>query len=133
MIHHLSETDMAQLETLKERANSYYHKEDAIRLERVIERVLQKGLMDETDIYELIDVLPKIIPMPVEEDFPEEKQGTDWKECIDENHSMFKREMEKLYQMLSNRVFMQNAIYQRNLEHRNPHCKIRSNDIKHGI
>ena len=58
-----------------------------------------------------------MIPLPKEEPrITSEIQNTDWNDYIDERRARYKREMERLHQALSNWVFMQSAVYRKNME-----------------
>jgi len=117
MAYQLSKTDANQLQTLRGQIPLHYSDEDAVRLVDIIDRALLNGCLDNDDIYELLEVLPKIILSSQEETQSEsETQNTDWNEYIDERRARYKREMERLHQMLSNWVFMQSAVYRKNME-----------------
>lgn len=45
-----------------------------------------------------------------------EHQNSDWNEYIDERRARYRREMEQLYQMFSNWVFMQSTVYRKNMD-----------------
>ena len=117
MAYQLSKTDANQLQTLRGQIPLHYSDEDAVRLVDIIDCALLNGCLDNDDIYELLEVLPKIILSSQEETQSEsETQNTDWNEYIDERRARYKREMERLHQMLSNWVFMQSAVYRKNME-----------------
>ncbi|MFR4917333.1 MAG: hypothetical protein ACLUB7_14875 [Coprococcus phoceensis] len=117
MAYQLSKTDMNQLQTLRKQMPLYYSDEDVVRLVDIIDRALLNGCLDKDDVYELLEVLPRIIPSSKEKTQSEaENQNTDWNEYIDERRTRYKREMERLHQMLSNWVFMQSAVYRKNME-----------------
>lgn len=135
MAHQLSKTDVNQLQTLRGQIPLHYSDEDAVRLVDIIDRALLNGCLDNDDIYELLEVLPKIIPSSQEETQSEsETQNTYWNEYIDERRARYKREMERLHQMLSNWVFMQSAVYRKNMEHLDsPIERSKANNIGLGI
>ncbi len=117
MIYQLSETDKVRLKALKEKIHFHYKDEDAQILDEIISRALINGWMDKDDVYELIEILPKIIPMPVEKSREKaETQNQDWDEYIDEHRAKYKHETERLLQVLSNWVFMESAVHQKNME-----------------
>lgn len=117
MTYQLSETDKAQLRTLREQIFLQYNEEDALKMEKIIARSLPNGWMDKDDVYELIDVLPRIILSPKEEpQIKPESQNLDWNVYIDERRARYKHEMERLHQTLSNWVFMQSTVYRKNME-----------------
>ena len=117
MAYQLSKTDVNQLQTLKGQIPLHYSDEDAVRLVDIIDRALLNGCLDNDDVYELLEVLPKIIPSSQEKTQSEpEIQTKDWNEYIDERRARYKREMERLHQMLSNWVFMQSAVYRKNMD-----------------
>lgn len=135
MAYQLSKTDVNQLQTLRGQIPLHYSDEDAARLVDIIDRALLNGCLDNDDIYELLEVLPKIIPSSQEETQSEsETQNTYWNEYIDERRARYKREMERLHQMLSNWVFMQSAVYRKNMEHLDsPIERSKANNIGLGI
>ena len=135
MAYQLSKTDANQLQTLRGQIPLHYSDEDAVRLVDIIDRALLNGCLDNDDIYELLEVLPKIILSSQEETQSEsETQNTDWNEYIDERRARYKREMERLHQMLSNWVFMQSAVYRKNMESLDsPSERSKANSIGLGI
>lgn len=135
MAYQLSKTDMNQLQTLRGQIPLHYSDEDAVRLVDIIDRALLNGCLDKDDVYELLEVLPKIIPSSQEKIQSEsETQNTDWNEYIDERRARYKREMERLHQMLSNWVFMQSAVYRKNMVSLDrPIEKLKANNIGLGI
>ena len=135
MAYQLSKTDVNQLQTFRGQIPLHYSDEDAVRLVDIIDRALLNGCLDNDDIYELLEVLPKIIPSSQEETQSEsETQNTYWNEYIDERRARYKREMERLHQMLSNWVFMQSAVYRKNMEHLDsPIERSKANNIGLGI
>lgn len=135
MAYQLSKTDMNQLQTLRGQIPLHYSDENAVRLVDIIDRALLNGCLDKDDVYELLAVLPKIIPSSQEKiQFESETQNTDWNEYIDERRARYKREMERLHQMLSNWVFMQSAVYRKNMVSLDrPIEKLKANNIGLGI
>ena len=135
MAYQLSKTDVNQLQTLRGQIPLHYSDEDAVRLVDIIDRALLNGCLDNDDIYEVLEVLPKILPSSQEETQSEsETQNTYWNEYIDERRARYKREMERLHQMLSNWVFMQSAVYRKNMEHLDsPIERSKANNIGLGI
>lgn len=135
MAYQLSKTDVNQLQTLRGQIPLHYSDEDAVRLVDIIDRALLNGCLDNDDIYELLEVLPKIIPSSQEETQSEsETQNTYWNEYIDERRARYNREMDRLHQMLSNWVFMQSAVYRKNMEHLDsPIERSKANNIGLGI
>ena len=135
MTYQLNETDKAQLSTFRTQLFYRYREEDALIMDKIIERALLNGWMSKDDVYELVEVLPRIIPSPQET--PQEKsesQSVDWNEYIDEQRARYKREMERLRQTLSNWIFMQSAVYRKNMELlEKPVGKVKFNSIGQGI
>ena len=117
MAYQLSKTDMNQLQTLRGQIPLHYSDENAVRLVDIIDRALLNGCLDKGDVYELLEVLPKIIPSSQEKTQSEsETHNTDWNEHIDERRVRYKRKMERLHQVLSNWIFMQSVVYRKNME-----------------
>ena len=135
-MYQLNETDRAQFQTLREQIFSYYREEDALKIDVIIERALLNGWMDKNDIYELIEVLPRIIPSlnNIEPHVMPESLDADWNEYIDERRGRYKREVERLYQLFSNWIFMQSVVQRKNMKPlENQSEKTRSNNIGQGI
>lgn len=117
MIYQLSETDKAQLSTFRTQLFHRYREEDALIMNEIIDRALLNGWMSKDDVYELVEVLPRIIPSPKEAPKEEtESKSVDWNEYIDEQRVRYRREMERLHQTLSTWIFMQSAVYRKNME-----------------
>jgi hypothetical protein len=135
MTYQLSETDINQLQTLREQFFLHYSKEDALKMNDIIDRALLNGELDKDDIYELLEVLPRIIPSSQEKAQSESKnQNTDWNEYIDERRARYRCEMERQHQALSNWVFMQSAVYRKNMESLDRSVeRLKSNNIGLGI
>lgn len=135
MIYQLSETDKAQLSTFRTQLFHRYREEDALIMDEIIDRALLNGWMSKDDVYELVEVLPRIIPSLQET--PQEKsesQSMDWNEHIDEQRVRYRREMERLHQTLSNWIFMHSAVYRKNMEPlEKPVGKAKFNSVGQGI
>ena len=135
MTYQLSETDKAQLSTFRAQLFYRYREEDALMMDKIIDRALLNGWMSKDDVYELVEVLPRIIPSPKET--PQEKsesQSADWNEYIDGQRVRYRREMERLHQTLSTWIFMQSAVYRKNMESlEKPVGKAKFNSIGQGI
>lgn len=131
MTYQLSETDQVQLSTFRTQLFYCYREEDALIIDEIIERALFNGWISKDEVYELLKVLPRIIPWSREN--PQEKsenQSVDWNEYIDEQRARYRREMERLYQTLSTWIFMQSAVCRKNMEFlERPVGKIKFNSI----
>lgn len=134
--YQLNETDRVQFQILKEQGFLYYVEEDALKIDIIIERALLNGWIDKSDIYELIEVLPRIVSSltNVESHITIDSQNTDWNVYIDERRGKYKREVDRLYQLLSNWIFMHNVIYRKNVKSfENQNKKVMSINIGQGI
>lgn len=135
MTYQLSETDKAQLSTFRTQLFHRYREEDALIMDEIIDRALLNGWMSKDDVYELVEVMPRIIPSPKET--PKEKsesQSVGWNEYIDEQRVRYRREMERLHQTLSTWIFMQSAVYRKNMEPlEKPVGKTKFNSVGQGI
>lgn len=134
--YQLNETDRVQFQILKEQVFLYYVEEDALKIDIIIERALLNGWIDKSDIYELIEVLPRIVSSltNVESHVTIDSQNTDWNVYIDERRGKYKREVDRLYQLLSNWIFMHNVIYRKNVKSfENQNKKVMSINIGQGI
>ena len=77
-------------------------------MDEIIDRALLNGWMSKDDVYELVEVLLRIIPSSKET--PKEKpksKSVDWNEYIDDQRVRYRSEMERLMQTLSTWIFMQ--------------------------
>jgi hypothetical protein len=136
MTYQLNETDRVQFQILKEQVFLYYVEEDALKIDIIIERALLNGWIDKSDIYELIEVLPRIVSSltNIESHVTIDSQNTDWNVYIDERRGKYKREVDRLYQLLSNWIFMHNVIYRKNVKSfENQNKKVMSINIGQGI
>ena len=136
MTYQLNETDRVQFQILKEQVFLYYVEEDALKIDIIIERVLLNGWIDKSDIYELIEVLPRIVSSltNIESHVTIDSQNTDWNVYIDERRGKYKREVDRLYQLLSHWIFMHNVIYRKNVKSfENQNKKVMSINIGQGI
>lgn len=134
--YQLNETDRVQFQILKEQVFLYYVEEDALKIDIIIERALLNGWIDKSDIYELIEVLPRIVSSltNIESHVTIDSQNTDWNVYIDERRGKYKREVDRLYQLLSNWIFMHNVIYRKNVKSfENQNKKVMSINIGQGI
>lgn len=134
--YQLNETDRVQFQILKEQVFLYYVEEDALKIDIIIERALLNGWIDKSDIYELIEVLPRIVSSltNIESHVTIDSQNTDWNVYIDECRGKYKREVDRLYQLLSNWIFMHNVIYRKNVKSfENQNKKVMSINIGQGI
>lgn len=117
MKYNLTQTQALQITAWLEDFERYYCDSDNLILRNIANKAVVNMYLDETDVYELIEVLPRMIPLPKEEPrITSEIQNTDWNDYIDERRARYKREMERLHQELSNWVFMQSAVYRKNME-----------------
>ena len=135
MTYQLSETDRNQLRTVRAQLFIRYKEEDALIMDEIIERALLNGWISKDDVYELVEILPKIIPSPIEKlQVKTESRNADCDEHIDEQRVRYRLEMERLHQTLSNWIFMQSAIYRKNMESlEKPVGKAKPNNIGQGI
>lgn len=136
MTYQLNETNRVQFQILREQVFLYYVEEDALKIDIIIERALLNGWIDKSDIYELIEVLPRIVSSltNIESHVTIESQNTDWNVYIDERRGKYKREVDRLYQLLSNWIFMHNVIYRKNVKSfENQNKKVMSINIGQGI
>ena len=115
MQYYLNQTQIHQMEVHLFNIEKYYSENDASILKIIIQKAIISKYLDETDIYRLLDVLPRILPQSIDDlQIIQEESDNNWNEYIDEHRAKYKREMEKLYQALSSWIFMQKAVYQRN-------------------
>ena len=134
MIYQLSQTDVNQLQTLRKQIPLYYSKKDGLKIIDIIDRALQNRCLETKDIYEFLEVLPRIIPSSQEKTKSEsENQNTDWTACIDEHRARYRREMERLHRMLSNWIFIQSADYRKSMTPLKKPRKEKLNDVGLGI
>lgn len=116
MKYNLSQTQIGQIVACSKGFEWYYSKTNYLILINITEKAIMNQYLDEEDIYELLDVLPKIIPQYTREpDHMQEDSDSNWQEYIDEQWSRYKREMNKLHQSLSSLIFLQSAVYRKNM------------------
>ena len=135
MQYDLTQTQILQIAAWAEDFDKYYSNSDVLVLRNIAQKAVSNMFLDESDIYELMEVLPRIIPSPKEtpKEKPESK-SVDWNEYIDEQRVRYRREMECLHQTLSNWIFMQSAVYRKNMEFlEKPVGKSKFNNIGQGI
>ena len=117
MLYYLNESERNQLCLWFAQISVLYHEEDALRLKCIFSKALATGYFDEGNVYELLELLPKIIPEKknrIEESL--EERNSDWQEYMDNQRSGYKREMSKLHQSLSSWIFLQSAVYRNNVQ-----------------
>ncbi len=116
MVYHLNETELSQMMTWLSEVTEYYSETDTARLESVFNRALSTGQLEECDIYELLEVLPRIKPMTYAEIRSEEQLSiTDWESYMSEQQARFKRDTENMCRAFSKWTFMVHAVYRRNV------------------
>lgn len=116
MIYYLNESEQNRIKTWLSQIEELYHEADASRLNDVLTKALTIGYFDEDAIYELLKLLPRIIPEETNKiDEVLETNNTDWQGYMDEQRSRYKREMNKLHQSLSSWIFLQSAVYWKNM------------------
>lgn len=117
MVYHLNETELNQLNVWCPQLFKYYSEADTLLIENIVIRALSNGYLDADDIYELIELLPRIIPEnsdrqnDKQEDHIENGYG-----YMDEQKARYKREMGRLRQTLSSWIFLQSAVYRKNMQ-----------------
>lgn len=117
MVYHLNKTELSQISTWSAQLSGCYSESDAIQLCNIARKALANGYLDENDVYELLDLLPRIIPEPEEQEIRKSDDDiVDWQEYMDEHQVKYKREMDKLRQTLSNWIFLQSAVYRKNIK-----------------
>lgn len=135
MQYNLTQTQVLQISVWAEDFDKHYSNSDVLVLRDIAQRATSNMFLDESDIYELMEVLPRIIPSPRET--PQKNpasQSTDWGEYTDKQRVRYKREMEHLYQMLSTWLFMQSAVYRKNMKSfEKPVGKAEFNSLGKGI
>lgn len=110
-IYHLSETDTNQIKTWLPLLPEYYSESDAAKLLIIFQKAITSAYLEKNDVYELLEYLPRTIPKLHEERCcPKDEQSTNWHVYLDEKQITFKRNLEKLYHLLSNWIFLQNSL-----------------------
>lgn len=94
----------------------YYSGTDTLLIEDIVIRALSNGYLDADDIYELIELLLRIIP----ESFDRQNDKIDHIEnghgYMDEQKARYKREMDRLRQILLSWIFLQSAVYRKTMQ-----------------
>ena len=113
MIYYFNLADIIQMKALKLQLYSQYSANDAKMLDAIISKAIANKYICKEDAAELIKILPRIIPVSVEQtEYFEEESEVMWFDRINEEKERFKHEMEKLRLMLSQWLFMNSAVYQ---------------------
>ena len=114
MLYYLNETDLNQLRIWFSEINEHYSESDAEQLTTIVNHGLVNGYFEESEIYLLLDLLPRIIPEIIEEEkIIEIPENSDWSEYSNEQAVQYKRNAMKLRQLLSNMIFLQSAVHRR--------------------
>lgn len=89
-------------------------------VKQIVEKALMSGEISKTDLERLLKLLPQLEPMPSKLDNSEEivadsDVDEDWPEWEESKQAKQKRKMQALQQQLSNWLFTQYAVYQKQL------------------
>lgn len=110
MRYYLSETEINQIKVWLTMLPEYYSEQDAAKLLGIFQKAIVSANLESNDVYELLEYLPRMIPKVYEEtNCPKEEQNYDWHVNLDMKKANYRREIKKLFQLLSNWIFLQNA------------------------
>lgn len=87
-------------------------------VKRIVEKALMAGKISKIDLERLLKLFPQLEPMPSKFDDGEKimaDSDEDWPEWEDSKQAKQKRKMHALQQQLSNWLFTQYAVYQKQL------------------
>lgn len=87
-------------------------------VKQIVEKALMSGEISKTDLERLLKLLPQLEPMPSKLDNSEKivaDSDEDWPEWEESKKAKQKRKMQALQQQLSNWLFTQYAVYQKQL------------------
>lgn len=87
-------------------------------VKQIVEKALMSGEISKTDLERLVKLLPQLEPVPSKTDNSEEfvaDSDEDWPEWEESKQAKQRRKMQALQQQLSNWLFTQYAVYQKQL------------------
>lgn len=89
-------------------------------VKQIVEKALMSGEISKTDLERLLKLLPQLGPVPSKNDNSEEfvadsDEDEDWPEWEESKQAKQRRKMQALQQQLSNWLFTQYAVYQKQL------------------
>ncbi len=100
--------------------DDHYAECHAKRLRQIANKAIQTKTLEKDEIYELLKLLPLIVP---ERDHDEQKiestESEEWNSPSDEKAAKYQEKIRTLRVALSNQLFLQNAVYQKDLLARN--------------
>lgn len=135
MVYYLNEIELNQLSVWSSQLFRYYSESDALLLSGIADKAQSNAYLDENDIYELLELLPRITSEKEEKISEEHKDvDSDWRGYIEEHQARYRREIDRLHQMLSSLIFLQSAVYRKNIKPEgNPLKKVPIIGQEHGI
>ena len=114
MHYTLGEYEIGQMKALLPQLEEMYSEDVSSQLRQLIEAALLNGFLTDKEIYELLELLPMVIPQIQREETPSLEQSEcndDWSECNVAVVSHKKRLHLQLQQQLSHLLFMQEAVH----------------------
>lgn len=114
MAYTLNQTEISMFRTIDSKLSVYYLEQEAKQLHKILYKAIKKGVLDDNDIYVLLELLPHIRPSPYHENIEIADECNDnWQYYIDEQQEWYMSEIEKLHHILCKWIFLQSSVYQR--------------------
>ena len=122
MVYILNKTTQAMFREWNSSVANYYSTEDADSLRTIIQKGISAGYLSNDDVYDLLEVLPRIIPQistnRIHEDDTDSERIDPWEENQNEQLNKLRKEVTHFHHVLSNWIFLQGAVYQKQLRYR---------------
>ncbi|MEE0913150.1 MAG: hypothetical protein U0L76_01010 [Ruminococcus sp.] len=96
-----------------------YSEKDASDILNILLKGRKKGCFEDDDVYELLRLLPLIIPFSKEEEQTQNDYEDDWFDESEAEYQKRKRKIDELNRMLSHRLFLQQSVYDKQLWDKN--------------
>lgn len=95
----------------------WYSESDSTVIRIIMSDAIRNATILQEDLYKLLEVLPRIIPVVDTESVTvtADELESDWTKYIFSRREKYKRDMEQIRRILTNLLFIQNAVHQRKL------------------
>ncbi len=115
MVYSLDMSAISLLQSINNQVDSLYDAEIAKELHEIIQRAIVDKQISSDDADRLVELLPRLAQKPQKKDDSkdDEEITEEWPEWKERPYAKYLREVEKLRQLLSNREFLQYAVYQK--------------------
>ena len=112
----LNQTEIALINSSIPIIKDSYHENTSLEIIKLLERGCQNGYLEDDELYRLLSLLPQIIPEQREQAVS--RKETELEEWFDKDEAEYqkrKRRMEELSRILSHKLFMQQAVYDKQI------------------